>query len=123
MVARKRSVELDLKRKVEQQRLHQLAATADVVVSSFRSHAAVALAADYDVLASLNSGLVYVQISGFGLQGPYVGYPGYEDVVAAKTGRMHAFAGTAGREGRSMPPFRSPRTRPRRQRSAAPVPG
>ncbi len=95
----KRSVELDLKRKVEQQRLHQLAATADVVVSSFRSHAAVALAADYDVLASLNSGLVYVQISGFGLQGPYVGYPGYEDVVAAKTGRMHAFAGTAGREG------------------------
>ncbi|MBT5774577.1 MAG: CoA transferase [Dehalococcoidia bacterium] len=95
----KRSVELDLKRKVEQERLHQLAATADVVISSFRSHAAVALSADYDVLSSLNSGLVYVQISGFGLRGPYVGYPGYEDVVAAKTGRMQAFAGTAKRDG------------------------
>ena len=95
----KRSVELDLKRKVEQERLHRLAATADVVISSFRSHAAVALSADYDVLSSLNSGLVYVQISGFGLRGPYVGYPGYEDVVAAKTGRMQAFAGTAKRDG------------------------
>ena len=95
----KRSVELDLKRKVEQERLHQLAATADVVVSSFRGHAAVALGADYDVLSTMNSGLVYVQISGFGLQGPYVGYPGYEDVVAAKTGRMQSFAGTARREG------------------------
>ena len=95
----KRSVELDLKRKVEQERLHELAATADVVVSSFRGEAAVALGADYDVLASRNSGIVYVQISGFGLRGPYVGYPGYEDVVAAKTGRMQAFAGTADREG------------------------
>jgi crotonobetainyl-CoA:carnitine CoA-transferase CaiB-like acyl-CoA transferase len=95
----KRSVELDLKRQVDQERLQELAETADVVISSFRGQAAVALGADYDVLASKNSGLVYVQISGFGLQGPYAGYPGYEDVVAAKTGRMQAFAGTADRAG------------------------
>ena len=95
----KRSVELDLNRKVEQERLYQLAATADVVLSSFRAHAAVDLGCDYDVLAAKNSGIVYVQISGFGSYGPYVGFPGYEGVVAAKTGRMQNFAGTADREG------------------------
>ena len=86
----KRSVELDLSRKVEQERLYQLAETADVVVSSFRAHAAVDLGCDYDVLASRNSGIVYVQISGFGSYGPYVGFPGYEGVVAAKSGRMRS---------------------------------
>ena len=95
----KRSVELDLNRKVEQERLYQLAETADVVVSSFRAHAAVDLGCDYDVLAARNSGIVYVQISGFGSYGPYVGLPGYEGVVAAKTGRMQNIAGTANREG------------------------
>lgn len=95
----KRSVELDLNRKVEQERLYELAATADVVVSSFRAHSAVDLGCDYDVMAQRNSGLVYVQISGFGSYGPYVGLPGYEGVVAAKTGRMSNFSGTADREG------------------------
>ncbi len=95
----KRSVELDLNRKVEQERLYQLAETADVVVSSFRAHSAVDLGCDYDVMASRNSGIVYVQISGFGSYGPYVGFPGYEGVVAAKSGRMQNFAGTAHREG------------------------
>ena len=95
----KRSVELDLNRKVEQERLYRLAETADVVLSSFRGHAAVDLGCDYNVLASHNSGIVYVQISGFGSYGPYVGLPGYEGVVAAKSGRMQNFAGTADREG------------------------
>jgi crotonobetainyl-CoA:carnitine CoA-transferase CaiB-like acyl-CoA transferase len=95
----KRSVELDLKRKVEQERLHRLAATADIVMTSFRAHGAVDLGCDYDVLAERNSGIVYVQISGFGSYGPYVGFPGYEDVVAAKTGRMQALTGLVNREG------------------------
>lgn len=95
----KRSVELDLKREVEQQRLNHLVETADVVVTSFRGQAAVDLGCDYDVLAYRNPGIVYCQISGFGPYGPYVGYPGYEGVVAAKTGRMMSFSGVAPRPG------------------------
>lgn len=95
----KKSVELDLKREVEKQRLYDLVKTADVVVTSFRAHEAVDLGCDYDVLAYQNAGLVYTQISGFGPYGPYVGYPGYEGVVAAKAGRMMAFEGTAPRPG------------------------
>ncbi len=95
----KKSMELDLKREVEKQRLFELVKTADVVVTSFRAHEAVDLGCDYDVLAYQNAGIVYTQISGFGPYGPYVGYPGYEGVVAAKAGRMMAFEGTAPRPG------------------------
>ena len=95
----KRSVELDLHREVERDRLFTLVETADVVITSYRGHAAVDLGCDYDVLNYRNAGLVYCQISGFGPYGPYVGYPGYEGVVAAKAGRMAAFAGLPNREG------------------------
>ena len=43
--------------------------------------------------------LVLGIISGFGEDGPYAGYPGYEPVVAAKSGRMLSFAGVADRDG------------------------
>ena len=43
--------------------------------------------------------LVMGVISGFGEDGPYAGYPGYEPVVAAKCGRMLTFAGVADRDG------------------------
>ena len=95
----KRSVELDLKREVERDRLFTLVETTDVVVTSYRGHAAVDLGCDYDVLNYRNAGIVYCQISGFGPYGPYVGYPGYEGVVAAKAGRMAAFTGLPDREG------------------------
>ena len=95
----KRSVELDLKREVERERLARFVETADVVVTSFRGQAAVDLGCDYDVLAYRNPGIVYCNISGFGPYGPYVGYPGYEGVVAAKVGRMMSFSGGAPRPG------------------------
>ncbi len=43
--------------------------------------------------------LVLGVVSGFGEEGPYAGYPGYEPVVAAKSGRMLTFAGVADRDG------------------------
>ena len=46
----KRSVELDLHREVERDRLFTLVETADVVITSYRGHAAVDLGCDYDVL-------------------------------------------------------------------------
>lgn len=43
--------------------------------------------------------LVLGIVSGFGEEGPYANYPGYEPVVAAKSGRMTTFAGVADRDG------------------------
>jgi len=43
--------------------------------------------------------LVLGVVSGFGEAGPYAGYPAYEPVVAAKSGRMQNYAGVADRDG------------------------
>ena len=95
----KRSVVLDLRDAGERERLHRLVATADVVVASYRGDAGKALGADAETLTALNPGLVYCRITGFGPSGPLASVPGYEGVIAAKSGRMMAFAGSHPRPG------------------------
>ena len=95
----KRSVELDLTTEAGRERLHWLAAGADVVVASYRPGRADALGAGYTTLALDNPGLVYCSITGWGPNGPYAGYAPYEGVVAAKSGRMQSFAGQPRRDG------------------------
>ena len=95
----KRSITLDLGDETARERLRGLAAGADVVVASFRPGRAEALGADHAALSEGNPGLVYCSITGFGPRGPYADYPGYEGVVAAKSGRMQHFGGVPRREG------------------------
>ena len=95
----KRSVELDLADPAGQARLRELAADADVAISTFRPGSAARLGADYDSLYRINEGLVYCSITGWGPEGPYADYPPYEGAVAAKSGRMLGFSGQRQREG------------------------
>ena len=95
----KRSIELDLKSRAGQRRLHDLARESDVVVASYRPGDAERLGADPETLRALNPGLVYASVTGFGPKGPWAGYRGYEGVVAAKAGRMMTFSGSLKREG------------------------
>ena len=98
----KRSVEIDLARPDGQARLARLAADADVVLSSFRPAQAARLGADYDTLRAAGGAsdrLIYCSITGFGPTGDYADWPGYEGVVAAKSGRMVGFDGQRLRPG------------------------
>ncbi len=84
----KRSLVLDLREEEARARLHELAREADVVVASFRPGRATPLGADAPTLRALNPALVYCSVTGFGPEGPYADYPAYEQVVAAKSGRL-----------------------------------
>ena len=95
----KRSVELDLATPQGSARLHGLVRGADVVVVSYAPGDAEPLGADYATLSALNAGLVYCSITGWGPRGPYARYPADEQLVAAKSGRMQAFAGVVRRDG------------------------
>ena len=99
----KRSAVLDLKTEEGRESLARLAEGADVVVTSARPGKAEALGAGYEQLSAINPALVYCAITGFGPEGPYAGYPGYEAVVAARLGRMLTFSGLADREGPAYP--------------------
>lgn len=73
--------------------------TGDAVVTSLKLGTAQQLLLDADSLQDQRPDLVYGHVSGFGIKGPYKDYPGYEGVVAAKSGRMLNFAGVANRDG------------------------
>ncbi len=88
----KRSITLDLTAAEGQATLHRLVRGADVVVASYAPGAAAAHGADYDALAAINPALVYCSVTGWGAHGPYANYPADEALVAAKAGRMQAFA-------------------------------
>ena len=95
----KRSAFLDLHNEAGRESLARLSGSADVVVTSTRPGKDAPLGADYERLSARNPALVYCAITGFGPQGPYAGYPGYEAVVAARMGRMLNFSGLPDREG------------------------
>ena len=95
----KKSVVLDLKTREGQENARQLARRSDVVIESFRPGVAQRLGIDYDTLRAGHPELVYATLTGFGSQGPYAHYKGYDAVVAAKSGRMMMFAEQNPREG------------------------
>ena len=99
----KKSVILDLKSAEGQRKAQRLAQRSDIVIESFRPGVAARSGIDYETLRVDHPDLVYCSITGFGPKGPYAQYKGYEGVVAAKCGRMMAFAGQKLREGPGFP--------------------
>ena len=78
---------------------HALCAGADVLVCNWRSSALTRRNLHFDALHGRHPHLVFCHITGFGSHGPHADYPGYEHIVAARTGRMQIFAGIVDREG------------------------
>jgi crotonobetainyl-CoA:carnitine CoA-transferase CaiB-like acyl-CoA transferase len=74
----KRSMAINLKHADGQKLLHQLAATADVVVEGFRPGVMARLGGDYATLGRLNPRLIYCSLSGFGQDGPYCNLPAHD---------------------------------------------
>jgi crotonobetainyl-CoA:carnitine CoA-transferase CaiB-like acyl-CoA transferase len=96
----KRSQQLDLTTEAGQTALHQLAATADIVLTSYKPGDAEKLRADYATLAALNPRLIYGHITGYG---PTETRAGYDAVLQAETGFMHLNAPGPGQPPQKMP--------------------
>ena len=95
----KKSVVIDLTTDDGRAEIGRIAAAADILVTTQLEAKAATLGHSYQALSSANPGLVYVRLTGFGPKGPYAGYPGYEGIVAAKSGRMRMFGDIADRPG------------------------
>jgi crotonobetainyl-CoA:carnitine CoA-transferase CaiB-like acyl-CoA transferase len=95
----KRVLRLDLKRDAGQAEARRLAREADVVLETYRPGVADRLGFGYAALRETNRDLIYCSISGFGDWGPYRNYPGYDALVAAKSGRMMSNQWQVPREG------------------------
>ncbi|PJO49032.1 CaiB/BaiF CoA transferase family protein [Brucella pituitosa] len=91
----KRSLAVDLKSPDGKQVLLDLVKTADVFLQNYRPGVAKRLGVDYESLVKINPKLIYVSISGYGEDGPYVHRPGQDLVLQGMSGAMLS----AGREG------------------------
>jgi crotonobetainyl-CoA:carnitine CoA-transferase CaiB-like acyl-CoA transferase len=96
----KKSTVMDLTIDADRRRLIELVDASDALVSDLRAGTVTRLGLDATSLLARSPALVHVTISGFGPVGPLAGLPGYEWVVAARSGLMSAQRG-----GRERPIF------------------
>ncbi len=82
----KRAMVIDLKQPRGLALLYRLIADADILVQNFRPKVAKRLAIDFETLAEINPGLVYISISGYGDAGPMVDRPGQDLLVQSFSG-------------------------------------
>ena len=95
----KRSLTLDLTESDALRRFHDLCAGADVLVTNWRPAALAKLALTFETLHERHPHLVVCQIGGLGNEGMEAELPGYEHLIAARTGRMQLFSGLCDRAG------------------------
>jgi len=84
----KRSLAVDLKQEAGKQALYELVKTADVFLQNYRPGVAKRLGVDYETLSAINPKLVYVSMSGYGEDGPYMQRPGQDLLLQAMSGAM-----------------------------------
>ena len=84
----KRSITLNLKTEAGKQVFLDLVKTADILVENYRPGVMKKLGIDYPALKSINPGLVYASISGFGQTGPWADRPGFDLMAQAMSGVM-----------------------------------
>ena len=84
----KRSVALDLKTEPGREVFRRLAATADVVLENLRPRTMDDLGLSRDALLAANPRLVYVAVTGWGLDGPYADWPALDIIIQGMSGLM-----------------------------------
>jgi crotonobetainyl-CoA:carnitine CoA-transferase CaiB-like acyl-CoA transferase len=82
----KRSICLDIRKEDDRSIFDSLIKGADVYIQNFRPGAAERMGSGEARLKSINPGLIYCSISGFGEDGPYAHRPSYDTVSQALSG-------------------------------------
>lgn len=92
----KESLTLNMKEPEGVAILHELVKRADVFVENYRPDVKHRLGIGPDALRKVNPRLVYASISGFGQDGPYANWPGF-DSIAQGMGGLMSLTGEPGR--------------------------
>ncbi|KAG6098520.1 hypothetical protein E4U30_007904 [Claviceps sp. LM220 group G6] len=85
----KKSLGLSFQHKQGVDILHKLVAKCDILVENYLPGTLKKYALDYDTLRSINPGLIYASITGYGQTGPYSNRAGYDVMVEAEFGLMY----------------------------------
>ena len=84
----KKSITLDLASARGQEIGRRLVATADILLENYKRGGLARYGLDYESLRTVNPGLIYCSITGFGQTGPYADRAGYDFLIQAMGGLM-----------------------------------
>jgi formyl-CoA transferase len=84
--ANKRGIVVDLRTKAGRKLLLELVPKFDVFVENYAPGVMERLKIDYDVMREVHPSIVYARLKGFGLSGPYAGFPCYDPIAQAMAG-------------------------------------
>jgi len=82
----KESICLDLSQPEGRELAREICARADVVVQGYRAGAVQRLGIDYETIRQLNPDVIYLNASGYGVDGPYGVRPAYAPSIASAAG-------------------------------------
>jgi crotonobetainyl-CoA:carnitine CoA-transferase CaiB-like acyl-CoA transferase len=95
----KKSVTLDIAKVAGQEIARRLAAQSDVLIENYKAGDLTRYNLGYEQLRTLNPGLVYCSITGFGQTGPMRNVAGYDFIIQAMGGLMSITGEADGRPG------------------------
>ncbi|GIP34325.1 CaiB/BaiF CoA-transferase family protein [Paenibacillus sp. J2TS4] len=84
----KKGIALNLKSEQGKEIFYELAKSADILVENNRPGVTKSLQIDYDTIKTINPGIVYCSISGYGQTGPYAHKGGFDLVAQGMSGLM-----------------------------------
>jgi crotonobetainyl-CoA:carnitine CoA-transferase CaiB-like acyl-CoA transferase len=84
----KKSITLNLRSDPGKALLRMLIPKADMLLQNFRPGVMDAMGFGYETLKQLNPGLILINVSGFGQEGPYKHRPAYDPIGQAMSGLM-----------------------------------
>ena len=93
----KRSVQLNLKTPTGLEMAMKLAAEADVIVEAFRPGVISRLGLGYEAVKAVNPDVVYISLSAFGQDGPYLKKPAHDLATEAYAGVLSTNLGFDGK--------------------------
>lgn len=92
----KKSVVVDLKTDAGQQQIGELLKSCDVFVHNIRPAAIARIGLQAERVLQAHPGVVYAELTGYGVDGPYGGRPAFDDVIQAESGIASLFARQTG---------------------------
>lgn len=84
----KKSITIDFSMQEGQDIIKQLAQESDILLENYKTNQLRKYGLDWESLHKLNPRLVYCSVTGFGQNGPYSTFPGYDYIIQAMSGLM-----------------------------------
>ena len=84
----KKSIEIDLKNDIQNEKLKKLIKEVDIVIEQFRPGVMKRLGLDYGSIKLINPKIIYVSITGYGQEGPKSNFAGHDLNYIGDTGLL-----------------------------------